>query len=62
MAPLPAYELPAEAKSSFDTLVADGADVARRLAELPHAHPVPDPVAIPAQAVALVAGLDSYGD
>lgn len=62
VAVLPLSESPSDADASFDSLVADGADVARRLAEMPHEPAVTRPVRIPAQAVALVAGLDSYGD
>lgn len=43
---------------AFDELARDGADVARHLAEVPRQRVV----VIPDRAVALVAGLDSYGD
>jgi hypothetical protein len=43
---------------SFDALIADSVEVTRHLAEMPHQRTVK----IPAQAVALVADLDSYGD
>ena len=43
---------------SFDALVADGAEVVRHLAEVPRQRRL----RIPERAVALVSGLDSYGD
>jgi hypothetical protein len=43
---------------SLDSLVADCAEVSRHLAEVPRQRAV----RIPERAVALVAGLDSYGD
>ena len=43
---------------ALDELVADGADVARRLADLPPQRVVRSP----ARAVEMVSGLDSYGD
>ena len=43
---------------AFDELAANGADVARHLAEIPHQRVL----RIPDGAVALVAGLDAYGD
>jgi len=49
---------PAVAPGSLDALVADGAEVTRRLALVPHRRVV----SIPAQAVAFVADLDIYGD
>lgn len=47
-----------DAPDAFQTLVADGADVARHLAEIPHQRAI----AIPERALALVADLDAYGD
>jgi hypothetical protein len=44
--------------ASFDALIADGAEVTRHLSEVPRQRTVK----IPARAVALVAGLDDYGD
>ena len=44
---------------ALDSLVADAAEVTRHLAEVPKQRRV---VTIPAQAVAMVAGLGSYGD
>jgi hypothetical protein len=44
--------------ASFDSLIADGAEVTRHLAEVPRQRAV----TIPARAVALVADLDAYGD
>lgn len=43
---------------SFDDLVADGAEVVRHLAEVPRQRAL----RIPERAVALVSGLDTYGD
>lgn len=43
---------------SFDRMAADAAEVARHLAEMPHQRLL----RIPAQAVALVEDLGSYGD
>lgn len=43
---------------SFDSLIADGVEVTRHLAEVPHQRSVK----IPARAVALVEDLDAYGD
>jgi len=45
--------------TGLDELVSDAAEVTRHLAEVPHARHV---VAIPEQAVGVVAGLDAYGD
>lgn len=47
------------APGALDSLVADCAEVTRHLAEVPRQHRV---VTIPEQAVAMVAGLGSYGD
>jgi hypothetical protein len=44
--------------SSFEALIADGAEVTRHLAEVPRQRTV----TIPDRAVALVADLDTYGD
>ncbi len=51
----PATDDPA---GSFDRMAADAAEVARHLAEMPHQRLL----RIPAQAVALVEDLGSYGD
>lgn len=54
--------------TSIADLAADAADVRRllhlenRAIQLPDRHPVLAPGLIPAGALALVAGLDSYGD
>ena len=53
--PVPAL---APEPSSLDALVADCAEVTRHLAEVPR----PRVITIPARAVALVAGMGSYGD
>lgn len=47
-----------DAPDALQTLVADGADVARHLAEIPSQREL----RIPERALALVAGLDAYGD
>jgi hypothetical protein len=53
-------EVPSEAEAtSLDDLVADCAEVSRHLAEVPQPRRV---LTIPAGAVAVVAGLDDYGD
>lgn len=48
------------AESSWAALVADGAEVTRQLAEVPRSRR--RVVSIPAQAVAMVDGMSSYGD
>ena len=57
-----AAQVPVPAESpepvSIDALVADCAEVTRHLAEVPRQRVI----TIPAQAVALVAGMGSYGD
>lgn len=50
--------VPATEPVSLDALVADCAEVSRHLAEIPRQQVI----TIPAQAVALVAGMGTYGD
>lgn len=47
-----------DAPDAFQTLIADSEDVARHLAEIPRQRVL----TIPDRALALVAGLDAYGD
>ncbi|MDX6610758.1 MAG: hypothetical protein QOF85_2719 [Solirubrobacterales bacterium] len=57
----PHAEVPSEVEAgSLDDLVADAAEVTKHLAEVPH--PLLHTVAIPEQAVGVVADLDTYGD
>ena len=58
--PDPAFSVPVPATEpvSLDALVADCAEVSRHLAEVPRQQVI----TIPAQAVALVAGMGTYGD
>lgn len=56
----PHADVPSESEPrSLDDLVADCAEVSRHLAEVPVQRRV---LRIPAPALAVVAGLDSYGD
>lgn len=54
----PHQAVPATEPMSLDALVADCAEVSRHLAEVPRQQVL----TIPAQAVALVAGMGTYGD
>ena len=54
----PDQALSAPEPASLDALVADCAEVTRHLAEVPRQQVI----TIPARAVALVAGMASYGD